>query len=78
MSKFICHGKVRFAQNNNSGSSQRKVGIFLLEFTWKIFCMTGNIDTYLLFKELENERKRLSSENESDNVFTEEYDSTVH
>lgn len=50
----------------------------MLEFTWKIFCMTGNIDTYLLFKELENERKRLSSENESDNVFTEEYDSTVH
>ncbi|MDN4525429.1 YqzL family protein [Fictibacillus fluitans] len=23
------------------------------EFTWKVFCETGSIDTYLLFKELE-------------------------
>ncbi|MGJ3203775.1 YqzL family protein [Geobacillus sp. FJAT-46040] len=25
----------------------------MLEFTWKLFSQTGNIDTYLLFKELE-------------------------
>jgi hypothetical protein len=25
------------------------------DFTWKVFCETGNIDTYLLFKELEGE-----------------------
>ncbi|WP_077616422.1 YqzL family protein [Caenibacillus caldisaponilyticus] len=25
----------------------------MLDFTWKVFCMTGNIDTYLLYKELE-------------------------
>ncbi|MGB7999122.1 MAG: YqzL family protein [Anaerobacillus sp.] len=25
----------------------------MLEFTWKIFCETGNIDTYLLLKEME-------------------------
>ncbi|MFC7372541.1 YqzL family protein [Fictibacillus iocasae] len=25
------------------------------DFTWKVFCETGNIDTYLLFKELESE-----------------------
>ncbi|EIT85209.1 hypothetical protein A374_10715 [Fictibacillus macauensis ZFHKF-1] len=25
------------------------------EFTWKVFCETGNIDTYLLFKELEGD-----------------------
>ncbi|PWA12463.1 YqzL family protein [Pueribacillus theae] len=25
----------------------------MLDFTWKFFCMTGNIDTYLLFKEME-------------------------
>ncbi|MDM5199754.1 YqzL family protein [Fictibacillus enclensis] len=23
------------------------------EFTWRVFCETGSIDTYLLFKELE-------------------------
>ncbi|WP_349407867.1 YqzL family protein [Pseudalkalibacillus sp. SCS-8] len=25
------------------------------DFTWKLFCETGNIDTYLLWKELEEE-----------------------
>ena len=30
-------------------------GISLLDFTWKVFYQTGNIDTYLLFKELEKE-----------------------
>ncbi|MDR7072785.1 YqzL family protein [Fictibacillus barbaricus] len=25
------------------------------EFTWKVFCETGNIDTYLLYKELDHE-----------------------
>lgn len=27
----------------------------MLDFTWKVFTQTGNIDTYLLFKELEKE-----------------------
>ena len=27
----------------------------MLDFTWKVFYQTGNIDTYLLFKELETE-----------------------
>ncbi len=27
----------------------------MLDFTWKLFSQTGNIDTYLLFKELERE-----------------------
>ncbi|WLD92117.1 YqzL family protein [Alkalihalobacillus sp. AL-G] len=25
------------------------------DFTWKLFCVTGNIDTYLILKELEDE-----------------------
>ncbi|EPR30090.1 hypothetical protein I656_00247 [Geobacillus sp. WSUCF1] len=29
----------------------------MLEFTWKLFSQTGNIDTYLLFKELEREQQ---------------------
>ena len=29
----------------------------MLDFTWKVFSETGNIDTYLLFKELEKERQ---------------------
>jgi hypothetical protein len=29
----------------------------MLDFTWKIFSQTGNIDTYLLFKELEREKQ---------------------
>ncbi|WAA10384.1 YqzL family protein [Fervidibacillus albus] len=27
----------------------------MLEFTWKVFSQTGNIDTYLLYKEIEKE-----------------------
>ncbi|WP_080845003.1 YqzL family protein [Cytobacillus gottheilii] len=27
----------------------------MMEFTWKVFSQTGNIDTYLLFKELQKE-----------------------
>ncbi|MGO4887219.1 YqzL family protein [Anaerobacillus sp. MEB173] len=27
----------------------------MLEFSWKVFSMTGNIDTYLLMKEMERE-----------------------
>ncbi|WP_085523333.1 YqzL family protein [Tuberibacillus sp. Marseille-P3662] len=26
----------------------------MLDFTWKVFCMTGDVDTYLLYKEMEN------------------------
>jgi len=28
----------------------------MLDFTWKVFAQTGNIDTYLLFKEIEKEK----------------------
>ncbi|MFT4412672.1 YqzL family protein [Fredinandcohnia humi] len=28
----------------------------MLDFTWKLFSQTGNVDTYLLFKELEQEK----------------------
>ncbi|WP_110111378.1 YqzL family protein [Bacillus sp. CGMCC 1.16541] len=27
----------------------------MLDFTWKVFSNTGNVDTYLLFKEIEQE-----------------------
>lgn len=32
-----------------------KGGINMYEFTWKVFKETGNLDTYLLLKELEKE-----------------------
>jgi Icc-related predicted phosphoesterase len=31
----------------------------MLDFTWKVFTQTGNIDTYLLFKELEKENQEI-------------------
>ncbi|WP_462412254.1 YqzL family protein [Neobacillus sp. Marseille-QA0830] len=31
----------------------------MLDFTWKVFTRTGNIDTYLLFKELEKENQEI-------------------
>jgi YqzL-like protein len=31
----------------------------MMDFTWKVFLQTGNIDTYLLFKELEKENQEI-------------------
>ncbi|RHW41025.1 YqzL family protein [Neobacillus notoginsengisoli] len=31
----------------------------MLDFTWKVFSQTGNIDTYLLFKEMDKERQEI-------------------
>lgn len=31
----------------------------MLDFTWKVFSSTGNIDTYLLFKEIEKEKTEI-------------------
>lgn len=31
----------------------------MLDLTWKVFTQTGNIDTYLLFKELEKEKQEI-------------------
>jgi len=34
-------------------------GFIMLDFTWKVFSQTGNIDTYLLFKELEKDNHEI-------------------
>ncbi|MCM3586296.1 YqzL family protein [Mesobacillus maritimus] len=39
----------------------------MLDFTWKVFKQTGNIDTYLLFKELEQEKREIP-ENQEDEL----------
>lgn len=31
----------------------------MLDFTWNVFSQTGNIDTYLLFKELEKDDQEI-------------------
>lgn len=36
---------------------KRKVGFLVIDITWKLFSQTGNIETYLLMKELENDSK---------------------
>ncbi len=36
-----------------------KGGVSMMDFTWKVFLQTGNIDTYLLFKELEKENQEI-------------------
>lgn len=36
-----------------------KGGVSMLDFTWKVFSQTGNIDTYLLFKELQKENSEM-------------------
>ena len=43
-----------------------KVGFSMLDFTWKVFSQTGNIDTYLLFKELEQEKREIPGNQEDE------------
>jgi hypothetical protein len=38
----------------------------VLEFTWKVFSQTGNIETYLLLKELETMDNTTSNMEETD------------
>lgn len=37
-----------------------------MDFTWKVFTQTGNIDTYLLFKELEKENQEIPGNQNED------------
>ncbi|MEN2765955.1 YqzL family protein [Ornithinibacillus xuwenensis] len=39
----------------------------MIDFAWKLFSQTGNIETYLLMKELENESQELDQEMSSTN-----------
>ncbi|MEB1807585.1 YqzL family protein [Alkalihalobacterium sp. APHAB7] len=34
----------------------------MLDFSWKVFSMTGSVDTYLLIKELEKEHGDVSAQ----------------
>jgi hypothetical protein len=36
----------------------------MIDFTWKVFSMTGSIDTYLLLKEMESSNHYQSEERE--------------
>ncbi|RSK27883.1 YqzL family protein [Bacillus sp. HMF5848] len=36
----------------------------MLDFTWKVFEQTGNVNTYLLFKQMEQERFEGPEDNE--------------
>lgn len=38
----------------------------MIDLTWKLFCQTGNIEAYLLLKELENKQE--------DNIFQSNYE----
>ncbi|PLR93828.1 YqzL family protein [Bacillus sp. T33-2] len=38
----------------------------MLDFTWKVFSQTGNIDTYLLFKELEKDTQEMPGNQEEE------------
>ncbi|MBU8879428.1 YqzL family protein [Bacillus sp. FJAT-29790] len=38
----------------------------MMDFTWKVFSQTGNIDTYLLFKELEMETREIPSNQDAE------------
>lgn len=52
---------------------KRKVGFLVIDLTWRLFSHTGNIETYLLWKELESDSSINSSaqnENEVDEINT--------
>ncbi len=38
----------------------------MIDFTWKVFSQTGNVETYLLLKELEEEPKARNTSEKSE------------
>jgi hypothetical protein len=40
----------------------------MLDFTWKVFSSTGNIDTYLLFKELQQENVEMPDDSQDEDL----------
>lgn len=49
-----------------SKRKNRKAGFLVLDITWKVFSQTGNIETYLLFKELENVDNEIDNDADED------------
>ncbi|SET63705.1 YqzL-like protein [Salinibacillus kushneri] len=47
----------------------------MIDLTWKVFSQTGNIETYLLMKELENTYNQLPESEEEKDVI--EFDSNI-
>lgn len=50
-----------------SKEKNRKAGFLVLDITWKVFSQTGNIETYLLFKELENVDNEIENDEDESN-----------
>jgi len=47
----------------------RKAGFLVIDFTWKLFSQTGNIETYLLLKEMENDTiQQKQNKNEHEDI----------
>ncbi|WP_084138575.1 YqzL family protein [Halalkalibacter okhensis] len=42
----------------------------MLDFSWKVFSMTGNVDTYLLLKELERDSDDQFSKEDMEDIET--------
>jgi hypothetical protein len=40
----------------------------MLDFTWRVFSKTGNIDTYLLFKEIQKESMETPNDTENEEL----------
>lgn len=42
----------------------------MLDFSWKVFSMTGNLDTYLLMKELERDSDEQFGQDDTEEIET--------
>lgn len=72
--QYLCHMKNGLTGYDNVKDLGLKIasielmkgGVSMLDFTWKVFSQTGNIDTYLLFKELEQETREIPENQEEE------------
>lgn len=62
---------------NKLSEFDRKVESDMLDFSWKVFSMTGNVDTYLLVKELERDSSDEQIKRD-DSEDTDTLDVTIH
>ncbi|MFC4558847.1 YqzL family protein [Virgibacillus kekensis] len=49
----------------------------MIDFTWKLFSQTGNIETYLLLKELEQREPDLSEQGHQDEQGVSSFDTNL-
>jgi hypothetical protein len=60
--KLVWYLKVLLNQLRLVSRKKERVDCLMLDFSWKVFSMTGSVDTYLIMKEIERDTTQSTEE----------------